>query len=624
MGANTNELEQFIYQICYQPMWEEAYNYIYSHPTTLDLSFSRIKYPDRAYLRDMLLEFTSNIEIDEDFLSFDAIVSATIELHADDDYYGSRTCDTSQWLVFSCRAEITDKLKTVTITNVKPYSRQRKTATDGIAASRNIVPIISKDDLEDEATRFLSRYCPEALEQPMPVPIEAIAEKLGLIIIQNHRITEDFSVIGEICFSSGEIPVWDLFKCVKQNLHVNRGTILVDACTYLEQNLGRVKNTLAHEVFHWHRHRLYAAIKQILRQEKVIACRCPVENVYPGEEESWTDEQRMEWQANNIAPRILMPLGQFKQKVDELYKQYDYVGTPLKLITMECIAQDLASFYEVSRQSVLIRMMECGYPEANSIYTYNSSARTRAYITDSELFLEYRSNEDFRNLIDSGAFKYVEGYVVVNDADFIYYEQGKAKLTDYAWEHLAECTLQFSLRQIHPELLNKLPFEIFHRVNGGADRDVPQYDNAQNKEVLQLSEELQDKRAEFEKQKAAFKLTAVNKSCWNLIYEIIQSRGMSKAHFCNVTNLGEEVYRKAEKNKGTPQLRTIVAISCGLDLDLSTTERLLTLAGHAFDESDENQALKFCITGLAGYTIEERNEFLASYGYEPLGTKERS
>lgn len=588
MGANTNELEQFIYQICYQPMWEEAYNYIYSHPTTLDLSFSRIKYPDRAYLRDMLLEFTSNIEIDEDFLSFDAIVSATIELHADDDYYGSRTCDTSQWLVFSCRAEITDKLKTVTITNVKPYSRQRKTATDGIAASRNIVPIISKDDLEDEATRFLSRYCPEALEQPMPVPIEAIAEKLGLIIIQNHRITEDFSVIGEICFSSGEIPVWDLFKCVKQNLHVNRGTILVDACTYLEQNLGRVKNTLAHEVFHWHRHRLYAAIKQILRQEKVIACRCPVENVYPGEEESWTDEQRMEWQANNIAPRILMPLGQFKQKVDELYKQYDYVGTPLKLITMECIAQDLASFYEVSRQSVLIRMMECGYPEANSIYTYNSSARTRAYITDSELFLEYRSNEDFRNLIDSGAFKYVEGYVVVNDADFIYYEQGKAKLTDYAWEHLAECTLQFSLRQIHPELLNKLPFEIFHRVNGGADRDVPQYDNAQNKEVLQLSEELQDKRAEFEKQKAAFKLTAVNKSCWNLIYEIIQSRGMSKAHFCNVTNLGEEVYRKAEKNKGTPQLRTIVAISCGLDLDLSTTERLLTLAGHAFDESDEN------------------------------------
>lgn len=75
----------------------------------------------------------------------------------------------------------------------------------------------------------------------------------------------------------------------------------------------------------------------------------------------------MEWQANNIAPRILMPLGQFKQKVDELYKQYDYVGTPLKLITMECIAQDLASFYEVSRQSVLIRMMECGYPEANSI-----------------------------------------------------------------------------------------------------------------------------------------------------------------------------------------------------------------------------------------------------------------
>ena len=108
----------------------------------------------------MLLEFTSNIEIDEDFLSFDAIVSATIELHADDDYYGSRTCDTSQWLVLSCKAEITDKLKAVKIISIKPYSRQRKTVANGIAASRNIVPIISKKDLEDEATKFLSRYCP--------------------------------------------------------------------------------------------------------------------------------------------------------------------------------------------------------------------------------------------------------------------------------------------------------------------------------------------------------------------------------------------------------------------------------------------------------------------------------
>lgn len=98
---------------------------------------------------------------------------------------------------------------------------------------------------------------------------------------------------------------------------------------------------------------------------------------------------------------------------------------------------------------------------------------------------------------------------------------------------------------------------------------------------------------------------------------------MSKSHLCNATLLGEEVYRKAETNNGIPKLRTIVAIACGLDLDIGLTERLLQLAGHAFNESTEHQALRFCITGLSGHSIEDRNAFLESYGYESLGSKQR-
>ena len=116
----------------------------------------------------------------------------------------------------------------------------------------------------------------------------------------------------------------------------------------------------------------------------------------------------------------------------------------------------------------------------------------------------------------------------------------------------------------------------------------------------------------------------MNKTCWEVIFEIVQSRGLSKSHFCSLTGLGEEVYRKAEKNIGTkPSLRTIVAIGRGLDLDIGTTEKLLQLAGHAFDESDEHQALKYCITGFSGMTIDDANEFLESYNYEPLGSKQR-
>ena len=94
-------------------------------------------------------------------------------------------------------------------------------------------------------------------------------------------------------------------------------------------------------------------------------------------------------------------------------------------------------------------------------------------------------------------------------------------------------------------------------------------------------------------QRMSHQISTIGKTCWQYIYEIIQLKGISKPHFCNLTGLGEEVYRKAEKNLGTdPSLRTIVAIACGLSLDIETTEKMLHLAGHAFKESNEHRALK--------------------------------
>lgn len=46
-----------------------------------------------------------------------------------------------------------------------------------------LVPVIKKIEFDEVATEFLTEYCPEALEAPMPVPIMNIArKKLGLIV----------------------------------------------------------------------------------------------------------------------------------------------------------------------------------------------------------------------------------------------------------------------------------------------------------------------------------------------------------------------------------------------------------------------------------------------------------
>ena len=67
--------------------------------------------------------------------------------------------------------------------------------------------------------------------------------------------------------------------------------------------------------------------------------------------------------------------------------------------------------------------------------------------------------------------------------------------------------------------------------------------------------------------------------------------------------------KPTEKPRQITEFRNFepLSIACGLDLDIGLTERLLQLAGHAFNESTEHQALRFCITGLSGHSIEDRD-----------------
>jgi hypothetical protein len=332
----------------------------------------------------------------------------------------------------------------------------------------------------------------------------------------------------------------------------------------------------------------------------------------------------MEWQANNMAPRILMPIQTFKVKVDELYQKYNYNDTPLKIVVLAEIAEELSKFYDVSKQSALIRMTETGYPEARMVLEQIEDQNRHSYISLEDVFYEYSNNKDFRNLLDSGKFKYVEGYVIINDEKYIQAnESGKYTLTEYAWDNLSECTLTFSVQKIKRSAANgKLPISILHRANDEQEVSIFEKDN--NKAVLQCSEEIQQKRKEFENQQKLRRLYSPQKNCYEAMYEIIQAKGISKAHFCNVTLLGEEVYRKAEKsNSSKPGTRAITAFAVGLGLDIDTAEYLMKLAGRVYSEDDEDQALKFCLTGLSGHPIEDCNDFLTSYGYEPLGTKER-
>lgn len=211
--------------------------------------------------------------------------------------------------------------------------------------SNNLVPIIKKSEFDDVALGFLMKYCPQALNEPMAIPIEDIAvQKMNLRIKRLH-ISEDLSILGQIFFNSGFAEIYQ--KDTDEFVHekVSEGTVFIDPDVAIQRNNGCERNTITHECVHWHIHRQYHVIQIIAGENNAIACRCPVESPVEQFESRWTDEDWMEWQANNIAPRILMPRTSF----------IDYVNKHPGLSV-----DDLAAFFEVSKQSASIRLSELG------------------------------------------------------------------------------------------------------------------------------------------------------------------------------------------------------------------------------------------------------------------------
>lgn len=227
----------------------------------------------------------------------------------------------------------------------------------------SLVPHMFKSQFDDKATDFLQHLCPEALIAPMATPIEKIAtEKLHLTIKEYH-LSEDLSILGQMCFTDGYVEIYDPKEDEYLEVPINARTIIIDPDTYLKRNLGSKRNTIAHECVHWIYHRRYYLAANKLYSTKSNAYRCPVIPKDENFKESWSDDDWMEWQANGIAPRILMPkqtVGEAFQMILDESKKNAFVAAGL-VQKGKYVIEQLAGLYRVSKQAAAIRLEELGY-----------------------------------------------------------------------------------------------------------------------------------------------------------------------------------------------------------------------------------------------------------------------
>jgi Zn-dependent peptidase ImmA (M78 family) len=191
----------------------------------------------------------------------------------------------------------------------------------------------SSSVLEAKARNIISRFDPCLANEPAPIPIETIIEKMYGLTIEYHCIRKNGRVLGETVFEDAMIPVYDSGEGYKL-IRVKAGTIIIDTSLLRQKNDGRLRFTCAHELSHVDLHKDFhlklgetAAMTKVAKSSEV--------------------GRAIEWQADKMSSYLLMPKGAVKIAYHRLAHSTDKVT-------------ELARLFRVSKQAMRIRLGEMG------------------------------------------------------------------------------------------------------------------------------------------------------------------------------------------------------------------------------------------------------------------------
>jgi Zn-dependent peptidase ImmA (M78 family)/transcriptional regulator with XRE-family HTH domain len=498
--------------------------------------------------------------------------------------------------------------------------------------SSTFVPIIHAADYDDYAADFLRRYeYEEAITTPMPVPIWDIAQKKMELVIQRARLSENGDDIsGLIALEDGIVDIYDDTANAYVGVSLKKGVVLLEAFCF---NEGRQNNSLAHECVHWWLHRLYF----VNRKGQAVAFRCPRRIEESGEKP--TDEEWMEIQARGIGGRILMPKEATKVKIAELLVAHSLTKATAKDSDYETIAAELAAFFHVSKLAASIRLSQLGYaiPQARQEYTASTHMPTDKQREQArqgllgqhtqkpeaqDFFQEYCRNEVLRDILSDGKFRFVDGYFVINNAKYITATADAKKvpiLTQYAREHLDECTLGFVYKRENKGTPQSLTDILFRKQEASAYNTSASFINDnQNSAVLSKAARSSKPLSEFEKKYALIRKTT--KTLGERLKELQVLLDIRNKEVVAKTGLTDAMVDRLRNDRNeSHDILTMVKLCAGLDLEPTIAHELFTLAGVALTATTpQNYAYQIVINQMHGQPAEAKEQFLEANGFKRL------
>lgn len=578
----------------------------------------------RATLSDIEIQNVIHIErVDDGAVGFSVIVSCDIEHSVSST---GKVSFTEKWLNISCKVLLGVELTDFEILDISGCEQQEDSDNDKY--SGELVPIISRDAFDDEAIKFLEKYYPLALQEPIAVPIRKIAEDMGLSIMEESLLSSELDVFGLVVFEDGNV------KDKNKNIvirNAKRGTVLIDPRVYYERTLGTVNFTIAHECFHWYRHQPYHALMKMLGANdelgKIIQCSI---GSTTKDSEKWKAIDWMEWQANGVTPHILMPTTTAKIKISELIKKYQICFDGSDGYRIEEMISELADFYGLSKQAVKMRIREMGYTQIDGALTYvngqyvtpfsfDASALTNNQsftISSADLFKAYCLNKEFRKAIDTGRFVYIEGHVCLDNEKYIVRCDGQIRLTQYALSNMDECCLVFDKGYSYESKYQGQKYYTQMMYKTPEQPNAQEYSFELNKHNKTLLAQIQGAN------KSANSMRLYPGAFSETLVQLMKERKLSNKKLADASLVGEKTIQRLRNNEDYPtSVQTVLGLCYGLKLSVPEAEMLVGKTDFNIrPTTPQNYAYRCALGACAENSIYEINEMLEANGYEPFGS----
>lgn len=595
MSKKYDTFAAYLEDVYYNQIFSKIKSYLFNNKSRLDLSTSVVPDPSYVELSDFKIMGVIFHESDTDRLECKVTVRAEIEISGRGrrDYESDST---ECWISIPFAATLRNGLQQVSIGYASEYSRELFRAED--ALTKYLVPYIYAKDLDKHAERFLEKYCPRALDEPIPLPIKEIVENMGLTVY--HAPLPD-GIFGRTYFNDANVEVFTNKACTETaEQTICPETILVNPDVVFMRNIGSTNNTVIHECVHWDKHYKFFELQKLLNPD-IQAISCAVVEDYKKKSNKLEDELSwMEWQANALAPKILIPAKTGKTKLSEILNRLHraYRGCLREGYVMELAISEFADFFKVSTIAAKIRAVELGFEQAAGVFNFvdgknyppfsfkkGSLKKGQTFVIDrNNVIIQSLLNPDLSEDIAARRFIHAGGLLVINDPQYVsIVEDSEPTLTEYALEHVDECCLVFN----RTTRVSTQYDDSFYRICFLCrDADSKSFVEASFNPKEGKNEDVQKRAREMitiaaEAKRVSDILAEVPSSfCGTLDYHV-KRRGYTNEKMEERTGISSRMIQDYRNKKDAkPTLQSVLALCIGLNLHPSFSYDLIAKAGY--------------------------------------------